>query len=87
MFVCSFVKSKYTMKKTTKKIVLSVVLFGILIAMGTVYYLFNMPHRDVQATKTDYTFKSGQIVNEYLADALWRTKNIYRKKEILKFWP
>lgn len=57
------------MKKTTKKIVLSVVLFGILIAMGTVYYLFNMPHRDVQATKTDYTFKSGQIVNEYLADA------------------
>ena len=57
------------MKKTTKKIIVSVILFGILIASGIVFYLFNMPQRDVQSTKTDFAFSSGQIVNEYLADA------------------
>lgn len=40
-----------------------------LITAAIGYYLFNMPQRDVQATKTDYSFKSGQIVSEYLADA------------------
>lgn len=57
------------MKKKTKKVILYVFLIGVLIAAGTTYYLFNMPQRDVQAAKTDFSLSSEQIVNEYLADA------------------
>lgn len=41
---------------------------GILLATGTVIYLFNMPHRDVQSARTDYYLSSSEIVQEYLAD-------------------
>ena len=41
---------------------------GIIIAIGTVLYVFNMPHRDVQSAKSDYTVTSAQIVGEYLTD-------------------
>lgn len=41
---------------------------GSLIAGGIAYYLFNMPHRNVQAAKSDFSFNASQIVNEYLAD-------------------
>jgi RecG-like helicase len=30
--------------------------------------MFNMPHRDVQASKTDFILNSGQLIDEYLAD-------------------
>lgn len=57
------------MKKKTKTRILYVIIFGALIAGGTIFYLFNMPQRDVQATKTDFALSSSQIVNEYLTDA------------------
>ncbi len=41
---------------------------GLIIGGGVVYYLFNMPKRDVQATSTDYTVTSQQIVQEYLSN-------------------
>ena len=44
---------------------------GILIIVGgsIVYYMFNQPHRDVQAIQTDFSFTSSQLVSEYLTDA------------------
>ena len=41
---------------------------GILTAGGVIYYMFNMPHRNVQASETDYVMNAGQLVAEYLLD-------------------
>ncbi len=47
--------------------VLGLVLLGILLlGLGTVLYLFNMPHRDVVAAKPDYAMTTSEIVYEYL---------------------
>lgn len=48
---------------------LSVLGIIVVIGGGIFYYMFNMPHRDVQASSTDFTLSSSQIVNEYLADS------------------
>lgn len=53
----------------TKKIIAIVALLSIAIVSVIIYYLFNMPHRDVQATKTDFTLSATQLVQEYLIDA------------------
>lgn len=53
------------------KIIRSVIILigtGILIVVGIGFYMFNMPHRDVQATSTDYKLSANEIVNEYLND-------------------
>jgi hypothetical protein len=55
-------------RKKIIKISLIVVLAIIVIAGGTAFYLFNMPHRDVQQTKTDFAYTSNEIVDEYLKD-------------------
>lgn len=57
------------MQKKTKTIIGSIVLLGVLIAAGTVYYLFNMPQRDVQSAETDFVLSASQVVEEYLTDA------------------
>ncbi|HDR51699.1 MAG TPA: hypothetical protein ENN90_08795 [Mariniphaga anaerophila] len=41
---------------------------GIVIGAGVGLYLFNMPHRDVQNTKTDFSLTSSALVAEYLTD-------------------
>jgi len=48
---------------------------GLLIGGGIILYMFNMPHRDVQSVKADYSLTSTQIVSEYLSD-----KDIANKK-------
>lgn len=53
-------------KKRIIKIALIVLVVGSIAAAGTIYYLFNMPHRNVQAADTDYSLKASSIVNEYL---------------------
>ncbi|MDP1579731.1 MAG: hypothetical protein Q8M02_05600 [Candidatus Didemnitutus sp.] len=40
-----------------------------LAAGGYGLYLWNMPHRDVQAARVDYTLTADALVAEYLADA------------------
>ncbi|MBD3630610.1 hypothetical protein [Cyclobacterium sp.] len=40
-----------------------------LIGLAVVAYLLNMPHRDVQSTKTDYAISAKLLVDEFLADA------------------
>jgi hypothetical protein len=51
-----------------KRILVITLLSGLIIGSGIVLYLFNMPHRDVQATTVDYTFESAALVQEYLTD-------------------
>ena len=41
---------------------------GLIIVGGIVFYLFNMPKRDVQATAIDYEITTQQIVLEYLTN-------------------
>ncbi len=46
----------------------------ILIALGSVFYMFNMPHRNVSEAKTDYQFQASALVNEYLKDQDYANK-------------
>ncbi len=54
------------LKNKTVKTILTIVGFVILITGGVGYYMFNMPHRDIQATSADYKLSAGEIVEEYL---------------------
>ena len=56
-------------KKKILKLTAIVVVAGLLIGGGIVFYLFNMPHRDVQGTNTDYRLSTTQLVSEYLAES------------------
>jgi len=55
-------------RKKIIKISLIVVLAILVVAGGTAFYIFNMPHRDVQKTKSDFSYTSNEIVAEYLKD-------------------
>lgn len=54
-----------------KKIIRIIAVIGVaalLTGGGIGLYMFNMPHRDVQATQADYSLTSSQIVAEYLSN-------------------
>jgi hypothetical protein len=51
------------------KIILLIGIVGAIAAIGVVSYMFFMPHRDVQSTKTDYKLSADALVSEYLEDA------------------
>ena len=51
------------------KIILITSVAGIVFAGATGLYMFNMPHRDVQAAKADYSLTSSQLVAEYLSNS------------------
>jgi cytochrome c-type biogenesis protein CcmE len=55
-------------RKKIIKAVLILIVVGILTGGGVVFYMFNMPHRNVQASETDYVLNAGQLVAEYLLD-------------------
>ena len=56
------------MKKKLFKIAAITALAGLIIGGGAMLYMFNMPHRDIQSAKVDYSLTSTQIVTEYLTD-------------------
>ena len=55
-------------KKLLLRVVSLALVLGVAMVVGAVYYLFHLPHRDVQAAQTDYALSGSQIVSEYLAD-------------------
>jgi len=58
-----------TKRKKIFKIALFILGVGILVGGSVGYYMFNKPPRDVQNTKTDYSYNASEIVAEYLTDA------------------
>jgi hypothetical protein len=52
-----------------KKTILGLGAAGILVGGGIFLYIWNMPHRDVQATEVDFTVSASEFVTEYLRDA------------------
>lgn len=67
-------------RKNIFKLLLITAVIGILGAIIIGMYMFNMPHRDVQATKTDYTLTSTQLADEYLANNV-RANEKYLQEE------
>ena len=57
------------MKRKIIKWGLIILFSGLVIGAGIIYYLFNMPHRDVQSTAIDYKIETTSLVDEYLRDA------------------
>jgi hypothetical protein len=57
-------------KKRLIGLVAAAAIVGILIAGGAVTYMLNMPHRDVQSVKADYSLTNSELVSEYLKDRL-----------------
>ncbi|MDB4583096.1 OB-fold putative lipoprotein [Draconibacterium sp.] len=55
-------------KKNIIKTGIIVAVLGILIAGAIGLYLFNMPHRDVQSAKADYSITASAVVAEYLTN-------------------
>lgn len=53
-------------KKKILKIGAILLIAGLLIGGGTVLYMFNMPHRNVQSASTDFSLTASQLVAEYL---------------------
>lgn len=53
------------MKKSIK-IGITVLAVGVLVAGAVGLYLFNMPHRNIQSTKTDFEITAASLVAEYL---------------------
>ncbi|GET24398.1 hypothetical protein [Prolixibacter sp. NT017] len=56
-------------KRKIIKLGIITVVAGVVIAGAVGLYMFNMPHRDVQSVKADFSLNSSEIVAEYLADA------------------
>ncbi len=57
------------MKKKIVKWGLILLASGTVIGGGAFLYIFNMPHRDVQAASVDFQMGATQLVNEYLTNA------------------
>jgi len=55
-------------KRKISKIATIIVVVALLTGSGIVYYMFNMPHRDVQSSATDYKITVTELVNEYIAN-------------------
>ena len=53
-------------KRKTLKTLIWLTIAGFIIGGATIAYMFNMPHQDIQSSKTDYSLTSTQIVQEYL---------------------
>ncbi len=56
-------------KKQIFKILAIIVIAGIVIAGGAALYMFNMPHRNVQNSTTDYSISASALVAEYIENA------------------
>lgn len=68
------------MKKKIVKWGLIFLVSGLVIGGGIVFYLFNMPHRDVQASNIDYKISASELVIEYLTNTD-KANNKYLQEE------
>ena len=57
------------MKKKVVKWGLAIMIGGVIVGGAAIFYMFNMPHRDVQNTPVDFQVEAGHLVKEYLVNA------------------
>lgn len=57
-----------TKMKKLLRIIAILIVASIVIGGSIIFYLFNMPHRNVQSTKADYFLTTEQIVSEYISN-------------------
>lgn len=57
-----------TKRKKIIKVAAFVVVAGLLIGAGVAYYMYNLPHRDVQSSPTDYRLTVSELASEYITD-------------------
>ncbi|WP_457618216.1 OB-fold protein [Lutibacter sp.] len=57
------------MKKRFIKWGIIIILSGLIIGGGIIFYMFNQPHRNIQAITSDYQMKASTLVKDYLTDA------------------
>lgn len=57
------------MNKKVIRIGLVLLMVGLIAGGSVAFYMFNMPHRDVQASVVDYEIGANALVSEYLEDA------------------
>jgi len=55
-------------RKKIIKISLTVLILGAIVGGLSAYLLYNKPHKDIQASETDYKVKASNLVEEYLSD-------------------
>ena len=56
------------MKKKIIKWGVIIVTGGLIIGGGSAFYLFNMPHRNIQEASADFQLNAEELVTEYLKD-------------------
>jgi len=55
-------------KKRSLRILFWIILTGSLIAVGAIYYIFNMPRRDLANEKAAYQLEAKQLISEFKSD-------------------
>jgi len=56
-------------RKKILRYIAILIISGLIIGGGFILYMFNMPHRNVQGSDTDYSLTTSQIVSEYLSNS------------------
>jgi len=56
------------MKKKNVRILLGILFAGLLIGLSAVYYVFNMPRRDLSKEKAIYQMEASQLVADFKKD-------------------
>ncbi len=68
------------MKKRILKWGLILLVSGIIIGGAVIYFMFNQPHRNIQAATVDYKLETSALVKEFLTDAT-KANNKYLDEE------
>ena len=61
-------------KKKTIRIVLWIFLIGLIAAFGSIYYVFNMPRRNVSGENAVYSLQAKQLISDFRNDETIATK-------------
>src|SRR5665647_3595489 len=63
-----------TKKLKTFRIILWIFLIGIVIGSAGIYYIFNMPRRDISKENAVYTLEAKQLISDFKSDEAAATK-------------